>query len=84
MQRLENIRAHEVRRAELTDIAVRVPHFCAGCPHNTSTKVPEGMRAYSGIGCHIMVLVDGPQHRHLYAYGRRGRQLDRRGAVLEA
>ncbi|MBM1171876.1 indolepyruvate ferredoxin oxidoreductase family protein [Microvirga arabica] len=37
------------------DVANRVPHFCAGCPHNSSTKVPEGMRAYAGIGCHYMV-----------------------------
>ena len=33
----------------------RVPHYCAGCPHNTSTKVPEGSRAMAGIGCHYMV-----------------------------
>jgi indolepyruvate ferredoxin oxidoreductase len=31
-----------------------VPYFCAGCPHNTSTKVPEGSRAQAGIGCHFM------------------------------
>ncbi|MBQ0823975.1 indolepyruvate ferredoxin oxidoreductase family protein [Microvirga sp. HBU67558] len=37
------------------DVATRVPHFCSGCPHNSSTKVPEGMRAYAGIGCHYMV-----------------------------
>ena len=53
--RLKNIRTHEARKAELTDLAVRVPHYCAGCPHNTSTVVPAGMRAYAGIGCHIMV-----------------------------
>ncbi len=38
------------------DIAARLPYFCSGCPHNTSTKVPEGSRAYAGIGCHTMAL----------------------------
>jgi indolepyruvate ferredoxin oxidoreductase len=33
----------------------RVPHYCSGCPHNTSTRVPEGSRAMAGIGCHYMV-----------------------------
>lgn len=34
----------------------RRPWFCAGCPHNTSTRVPEGSKALAGIGCHFMVL----------------------------
>ncbi len=40
--------------AETHDVAVRTPYFCSGCPHNSSTVVPEGMRAYAGIGCHYM------------------------------
>ncbi|GAA0769898.1 indolepyruvate ferredoxin oxidoreductase family protein [Ideonella azotifigens] len=36
------------------DTVKRLPYFCAGCPHNTSTKVPEGSTARAGIGCHFM------------------------------
>ncbi len=36
------------------DAVKRMPYFCAGCPHNTSTKVPKGSRAQPGIGCHFM------------------------------
>jgi indolepyruvate ferredoxin oxidoreductase len=36
------------------DAVKRLPYFCAGCPHNTSTRVPEGSEARAGIGCHFM------------------------------
>ncbi len=45
--------ATQVDNAE--PIAQRLPYFCSGCPHNSSTKVPDGSRAYAGIGCHYMV-----------------------------
>ncbi len=38
-----------------TPAMARLPYFCAGCPHSTSTRVPEGSRAMAGIGCHFMV-----------------------------
>ena len=40
--------------AATQDVAARLPYFCSGCPHNSSTVVPEGSRAYAGIGCHYM------------------------------
>ena len=43
-----------LRRPE--GLVARAPTFCAGCPHNTSTKLPDGSSAMAGIGCHIMAL----------------------------
>ncbi|HVN45580.1 MAG TPA: indolepyruvate ferredoxin oxidoreductase family protein [Steroidobacteraceae bacterium] len=62
-------RAREIqqRRAQHSAAAApplsRAPYFCSGCPHNTSTQVPEGSVAFSGIGCHTMAI--GMQRRTL-------------------
>ena len=48
------LKAAQRSLAETHDVGQRTPYFCSGCPHNTSTRVPEGSRAYAGIGCHYM------------------------------
>ncbi|HEY2185964.1 MAG TPA: indolepyruvate ferredoxin oxidoreductase family protein, partial [Xanthobacteraceae bacterium] len=52
--RVAGLKQAQSTLAQIQDIAVRTPYFCSGCPHNSSTVVPEGMRAYAGIGCHYM------------------------------
>ncbi|WP_121063086.1 indolepyruvate ferredoxin oxidoreductase family protein [Chachezhania antarctica] len=49
--------------------ATRTPYFCSGCPHNSSTKVPEGSQAMSGIGCHVMA---GWMNRNTLGYAQMG------------
>lgn len=52
LRELESRVARNQQRA--APAMVRTPYFCAGCPHNTSTRIPEGSDALAGIGCHFM------------------------------
>jgi indolepyruvate ferredoxin oxidoreductase len=52
-EELAELASSRVEISVPTDVK-RTPYFCAGCPHNTSTKVPEGSKALAGIGCHFM------------------------------
>jgi indolepyruvate ferredoxin oxidoreductase len=59
--RLKFIQDKEAALAQPRNIAKRIPYFCSGCPHNTSTKVPEGSKALAGIGCHYMAVWIRPE-----------------------
>ncbi|WP_025770990.1 indolepyruvate ferredoxin oxidoreductase family protein [Thioalkalivibrio sp. HK1] len=52
--RVEYLQSLISLEASLPTTMERMPYFCAGCPHNSSTHVPEGSRALSGIGCHYL------------------------------
>lgn len=54
--RVNRMRQFQAMLADTQDVAARTPYFCSGCPHNTSTKVPDGSIAGGGIGCHFMAL----------------------------
>ncbi|HZP18808.1 MAG TPA: indolepyruvate ferredoxin oxidoreductase family protein [Bauldia sp.] len=68
-QRLAALRKAEEFLETTRDIVERAPYFCPGCPHNTSTVVPEGSRAYAGIGCHYMAQ---SMDRHTEGYTQMG------------
>jgi indolepyruvate ferredoxin oxidoreductase len=54
--RIAIIEAKEREASTPRTVTEREPWFCSGCPHNTSTRVPEGSRAMAGIGCHYMTI----------------------------
>ncbi|WP_116364866.1 indolepyruvate ferredoxin oxidoreductase family protein [Parahaliea mediterranea] len=66
-ERIEWINRKEASLATPRETIERVPHFCSGCPHNTSTKVPEGSRALGGIGCHYMATWMPDRETHTFS-----------------
>lgn len=54
--RIDLLLKAEQESKRVIDLAERKPYFCSGCPHNSSTVVPEGSRALGGIGCHYIAV----------------------------
>lgn len=68
------LRQFQAMLSDAQDLAKRVPYFCSGCPHNTSTRVPEGSIAGAGIGCHLMSIWMDRQTAGFTAMGGEGAQ----------
>ena len=72
--RVKRLRQFQSMLADMSDVARRTPHFCSGCPHNTSTNVPEGSIAAAGIGCSYMALWMDRQTQGFTQMGGEGAQ----------
>ena len=72
--RVKRLRQFQSMLAGMEDVARRTPHFCSGCPHNTSTNVPEGSIAAAGIGCSYMALWMDRQTQGFTQMGGEGAQ----------
>ena len=65
-------KAPEAAPERLTGLLARAPAFCAGCPHSTSTRLPDGSHAMAGIGCHTMALTTSENTRTFSQMGGEG------------
>jgi indolepyruvate ferredoxin oxidoreductase len=72
--RVAQLRQFQAMLADTRDVAARTPYFCSGCPHNSSTKVPDGSIAGAGIGCHFMAMWMGRSTVGFTAMGGEGAQ----------
>jgi len=66
--RLAFLAAKEAVMNKAVDTPPRPAYYCAGCPHNTSTKTPEGSFAMAGIGCHTMAVSIYPESNKTYTH----------------
>jgi indolepyruvate ferredoxin oxidoreductase len=64
MTRIKN--GYEKGLAAVGSNVVRTAYFCSGCPHNSSTKLPEGSLAFQGVGCHALVSYFMPDRPHAW------------------
>lgn len=55
-QRVDFVKQRQIEIDQMEATSIRMPYFCPGCPHNSSTKVPDGSQAMAGIGCHYMAI----------------------------
>lgn len=67
-QGLARLNALRERTSNVVPLVTRPPFFCSGCPHNTSTRVPEGSRALAGIGCHGMTVFMPDRNTHVWSH----------------
>ncbi len=66
-KRLDQLQAAEAAVARVPAVHLRAPYYCSGCPHNTSTKVPEGSVALAGVGCHYLGLFIYPERTRTFS-----------------
>ena len=66
-ERVRYLEEREGQKKVVKAAVDRVPYFCSGCPHNTSTRVPDGSRALAGIGCHYMATWMPERHAETFS-----------------
>ena len=76
--RLAFLEAKEQVLSKAVNTPPRPAYYCSGCPHNTSTKVPQGSLALAGIGCHVMATAIYPEFNRSVRFNTLGEEVVRR------